>query len=499
VTGLLPEGTAHFTAQQLTPEPERKPERDPVEWTRNRLDEFLWSKQREIMRAVLKHRHTAVPAAHDVSKSHTVSRLAAWWVEEHPPGEAFVVWSAPTENQTKAIVGREIARAHRRGGLAGRITLDGRWYVGPKDAEELVAYGRKPADLVDASQAMQSFQGIHARYVLVILDEATGIPPWLWDAAESLATNEGSRIIAIGNPDDPSSRFEEACRPGSGWHVVRIPAQDSPNFTNEWVPEYLRDLLISRTWVEERRQRWGTDSPLYKSKVLAEFPDTSDDAVVTPALIKRAQMAQLPATGRGCYGLDVARFGHDSTQLYRQRGGVIRFVSEWHKADTTETAQRAQALVQWDTPVAIDADGIGGGVYDQLRRLRHHTGNPVWCVAFTSQDKMRNPLRFYTRRSELWWQFRELMEDGAIDLDPEDDDLAAQLQAPKWDMRSGRIRVETKEEMRARGVASPDKADAAIMSVLGSPPEGVRTPGLSDPAHSGSRTLETAGLRTRPM
>jgi hypothetical protein len=210
-------------------------------------------------------------------------------------------------------------------------------------------------------------------------------------------------------------------------------------------------------------------------------------------------MAQLPATGRGCYGLDVARFGHDSTQLYRQRGGVIRFVSEWHKADTTETAQRAQALVQWDTPVAIDADGIGGGVYDQLRRLRHHTGNPVWCVAFTSQDKMRNPLRFYTRRSELWWQFRELMEDGAIDLDPEDDDLAAQLQAPKWDMRSGRIRVETKEEMLKRGIASPDKADAAIMSVLGSPPEGVRTPGLPDPAHSGNRTLETAGLRTRPM
>jgi len=127
------------------------------------LGEFWWSGQREIAGMVVRNRYSAIKASHDVSKSHTVSRLACWWIDVHPPGEAFVVTTAPTTAQVEAILWRYIGAAHRKAGLPGRISFDAKWYIG----QELVGYGRKPADYDQAA-----FQGIHARYVLVIIDEA---------------------------------------------------------------------------------------------------------------------------------------------------------------------------------------------------------------------------------------------------------------------------------------------------------------------------------------
>lgn len=499
-SGLLPAGTADAFLRRMTPEPERPLPQDPVEWVQDDLGEHLWSVQRRIARSVVENRRTMVPACHGPGKSFLAARLAAWWIAGHPLGDAFVVSTAPSDRQVGAILWRELARAHRRGDLPGRLTLGNEWFVGPPSAQELVAFGRKPQDLTNKEQAMTAFQGIHARFVLVILDEATGIPPWLWDAADSLLTNDAARILAIGNPDDPTSRFAEECSPGSGAEVIRIPYHETPNFTGEWVPEHLRELLIGRTWVEERRQRWGEDSPLWKSKVLAEFPDTSDDRVVSPALVRAAWERDLPGDEVGAFGLDVARFGRDKTVLYRVRGGVARHVAEWSKKDTAETTDRLVALIGQNVsyvPIVVDTDGVGGGVYDQARR------RGLRVVPFTLNTPARNPRRFANRRSEMWWSYRERMEDGLVDLDPEDLDLASQLQQPKWTLDSrGRIRVETKEEMAKRGVPSTDRADAVIMAEEGAPPEFVREYASQQRRSSrrkGERRTVTGDLLEREM
>jgi hypothetical protein len=109
----------------------------------------------------------------------------------HPPGEAFVVTTAPTTPQVEAILWRYMGNAHRKAGLPGRITLDAKWYIG----NELVAYGRTPADYDPAA-----FQGIHARYLLVIIDEAGGLPKSIFDAVDALATNVDARVVGVGNP-----------------------------------------------------------------------------------------------------------------------------------------------------------------------------------------------------------------------------------------------------------------------------------------------------------
>lgn len=493
----LPAGTTDQIVNRLWPA-ENPHRHDPVGWVHDQIGETLWSKQVEIAESVRDHRHTAVPSCHASGKSYLAARLAAWWIDTLPVGQAFVVTTAPTSAQVSAILWREIGRAHTRGRLRGTITGGAvpAWRVNG----ELVAFGRKPADYVDAEQAMQAFQGIHARYVLVILDETGGIPQWLLDAAETLATGPDDRILAIGNPDDPASPFRDICdEPDTIWNVIRIDAGSTPRFTGEPVAAHVP--LITPQWVAEREQVWGADSPLFQSKVHALFPDVSDDTLFPPALIRKAHETDLAGVAKGGYGGDVARYGDDETVVYRNRGGVLRVVEVARKQATTETTgmfarillQHGEASVA-DVAMSVDGDGVGAGVVDQLRQL----GLPV--LEFRGGERAKDPSRFVNRRAEMFWLLREAIESGDVDLDPADLDLAAQLGKLKWftDGR-GRIQVESKEDMRRRGVKSPDRADAAAMAFV--TPSGRlldQIQALQSPQPRDG-TAVTAGLMTKEM
>lgn len=464
-------------AEQWDPTPDPH-SGDPVRWINDRLGEEVWSKQQEVADSVVEHRYTAVPSAHDTGKSYIASRIASWWIDSHPLGEAFAVTTAPTWNQVHAILWREMRKAHTKGNLPGRTTLDARWYYGGSRAgdskEQLVAYGRKPANYDQAA-----FQGIHAKYVLVIIDEACGVPRLLYDAVDSLATNRHARVLAIGNPDDPSAHFQQICRPGSGWNVIPISAFDTPAFTGEDVDPDLLDLLVSPEWVEERKKRWGEASPTYQSKVLGEFPDVGEDTLIAPKLIREAQERDLSGEAlvdHGQYGWDVARYGSDLTVGYRNRGGMIRKEYEGSKLSTMETAGVIHQRVNphlGGVPAVIDVIGVGAGVVDRLLEQRVKGVHP-----FNASNSAYEPDRFGNRRAEVFWHFREDMEAGLVDLDPEDIDLAAQLGAIKWKVDSrGRIFIESKDDMKKRGVASPNHADAAIYSHI----RGVKRRPASEP------------------
>lgn len=438
---------------------------DPVGWVREK--EFVWSVQASILDSLVDNRYTAVPSAHGPGKSWSAARAAAWWLDVHPEGEAFVVTTAPTWAQVKAILWREIRAAKRKRGLPGRTTLNCEWYLGGSrigdEDEMLVAYGRKPADYDQAA-----FQGIHARYVLVIVDEASGVPRLLFEAIDSIVTNIHARVLAVGNPDDPASEFAKICRPGSGWNVIPVSAFDTPAFTGEEVPEALLEMLPSREWVEERKRRWGEGSPIYQSKVLGQFPDIGEDTLVGPKLIRQAQALDLSGEAiadPGQWGWDVARYGSDKTVGYLNRGGVIRKEYESAKTSTMETAGQIKRRLKprvGSTPAVIDVIGVGAGVVDRLREQR-----VKGIVPFNASNAAHEPERFVNRRAEIYWHFREDLEAGLIDLPPEgeDDDLIAQLGAIKWSVDSrGRVKVESKDDMKKRGLPSPDHLDAAVYS-----------------------------------
>lgn len=438
---------------------ERVSAADTAAWVEHRLGERLWSKQREIGESVRDHRYTAVRSCHASGKSFLASRLAAHWISSHPVGEAFVVTTAPTGPQLEAILWRELGRAHRAGELPGRVTGGNvpAWRIDG----EMVAYGRKPADYADPAQAMQAFQGIHARYVLVLIDEAAGIPRWLWDAVDTLATNENARVLAIGNPDTPASHFAKVCAPGSGWNVLKIAAEDTPNFTEEEVSEPVAESLISPMWVEERRRRWGAESGLFRSKVDAEFPEVSEDTLIGADLIVKAEVRTRAASGAGgTLACDIARLGGDRSVVYSNRGGRVRLVKALPQQETMATTGALVALrASEGLPLVLDVGGLGIGVYDRL--IEQNLGG---VHAFNGAERARRADRFVNRRAETFWALREAMMRGEVDLDPLDEELAAQLGSLRWLRDSqGRIQIESKDAMKKRGLPSPDRADAVAM------------------------------------
>ena len=467
LSGGLPPTISSAALAQLYPEPDPYIG-DPVGWVQGILGGYLWSKQVEIMEAVRDYRYVAVQSCHGPGKSFTASAVVAWWLACHKLGEAFAVTTAPSWPQVEAILWREIRRRYREGRLLGRITQDCIWKMNESGKqrdgdEEIIAMGRKPADYDETT-----FQGIHARYFLAVLDEAGGIPEKLWNSVLSLATNENSRILAIGNPDDPNSHFAQICKQWAlteNAKVIKISAFDTPNFTGEEVPEEMKQDLVSPLWVNDRRLDWGEGSPIWISKVEGEFPDISDDYLFPPSLIAKCHATELAGLERGRYGLDVARYGTDKTVLYRNRGGHIRLIAEWVKQDTEETADKAGAVLARHgarpVPCMVDVIGVGAGVFDKLRRRK------MEVAAYQGSERALNFKKFKNRRSESWWTFRELAENGAIDLDPNDTVLVAQLGSVKWGVDSaGRIYIETKEDLKERGLPSPDRADAAIMSTV---------------------------------
>lgn len=424
---------------------------DPVGWVTDKTGEFLWSKQREIAASVVANKRTAVKSCHDAGKSFIASRLIAWWIDSHPPGEAFVVSTAPSFPQVRAILWREIGRAHRKGDLPGRVNQT-EWHLGP----EIVGYGRKPSDYDE-----HSFQGIHARYVLVVLDEACGIPDQLWTAVEAITTNADCRILAIGNPDDPNTEFGRVCKPGSGWSVIQIAAADTPNFTDEPVPDTIRPVLLDPEWVEDKKRRWGVESPLYISKVDGDFPEISENTLIPASHIAAAQARSIDPAGHPVrLGVDVARFGTDRTIIAKAQGGRVRLVGSFAKQATTETTGEVIAARREHTAVEIRVDGVGvgGGVVDQLAEQ----GHPV--IDMQAGAGATDPTLFMNARAEWHWGLRQLFEDGDIDIDPDDDELAAQLGSIRYRYTSrGQVVIESKDDMRKRGMPSPDRADALML------------------------------------
>jgi hypothetical protein len=462
----FPEGAARIAYEYAFP-PEALFAYDPAGWIEAQLNEFLWSKQKEILNSLMLHKYTAVKACHGPGKSFVASRAMAWWGEVHPLGSAFVVSTAPTAPQISAILWRELRRTHRLHKLRGRMTLENVWYMtdrGQRNTvsteDEMIAMGRKPADYDEAA-----FQGIHARYVLAVIDEAGGVPKNLYDGINSIVTGDDCRVLAIGNPDDPGSHFADICKPGSGWNVISISAFDTPNFTGEYVPDNVAKQLVTPKWVEERKRDWGEGSPLWTSKILGEFPDTSDDYLFNPSILKKAMATNQPGIERGQYGADIARFGTDKTVVYRNRGFNIRLEGEWAKKDTMQTVGKLKTILDNQNPhklkMVIDVVGLGSGVFDRMREQDLHV------APFAASEQARNPKRFKNKRAEAYWTFRDLCDSGVIDLDPEDELLLNQLGSIKWDTdSSGRIFIESKEDMAKRGIPSPDRADAAVMSIV---------------------------------
>jgi len=438
---------------------------DPVAWARERAGVHLWSIQAEIAQSLVENRRTAVQSAHGLGKSFLAATLAAWWVDTHPADETMVVTTAPSLDQVHAILWEEIRGLHDHADLPGVVQRTDRWLVGGR----LVGMGRKPPDYSESA-----FQGIHRRFVLVILDEACGIPAWLWTAVETITTGDQCRILAIGNPDDPQSHFRRLCQgTAPGWNSFKISAFDSPNFTGEKVPEKLKELLTGQRWVDDRKAEWGEENPLYVAKVLGEFPTDNPWSVLRMSDIYACRLEGTPRAKHELVpvelGIDVGG-GGDETVIRERRG--MKAGREWREfSDKPESiAKLALHAIRESgaTSVKIDSIGIGAGLVGELRNLKEMGAHSARIFGVNVAQKAADPDKYFNLRSQLWWECGRLAaEDRLFDLsamENADNTCAQLLEAHYQHDLKGRIKVEPKDDIRSRLGRSPDNADALLLA-----------------------------------
>lgn len=425
----------------------------PVEFVQDILGEQLWSKQKSILRAIEKYPAVAVPSCFGAGKSWIAARAVAWWVATG----GIAITTADTFRQVRDILWRELREAHRKGDLPGHIPMvECRWETGMKSAW---AIGIKPDDT-----NQEGFQGIHGTRVLTVYDEANGIPASLWEAGRGLATGQQDRRLAIGNPNEPQGPFYEACK-SKTWHVIHLNAFNTPNFTGESVPEEVRSKLVSPRWVEGLRADNLEGTPFWQAKVLGEFPENASNVVIPLSWIERARHLPYLNDAIQAGGLDVARFGSDDSVLIDGAGNGPESCLVVHGHDLMFVAGLASRyLLERRGRLAVDVIGVGSGVVDRLNELRL----PGSVLDVNAGASPTDGALFVNLRAQLWWKAREAFQKEEISLNRLDEanyarlksELAAVTYRPT---SSGKIQIEAKEEMKARGVGSPDVGDAFVL------------------------------------
>ena len=368
--------------------------------------------------------------------------------------------------------------------LPGRITEQLEWKLDTPDGANFLVFGKRPAD----KDIVSSFQGTRKLNTFVFLDEAGGLPQDMFTAAEAVITSESSKIMAIGNPDHRGTEFHKVFtdeRLSQDWNLASISAFDLPTFTGEVVysdaamQKQMLNGLTSVEWVEHKRRAWGEDSARWKSKVLGEFPGEADNTFYSQSVIDAAydnDLSDNVETERPVLGLDVARFGSDENRLYINYGGFVRQYDDgtetggaWSKTDLITTARKVHNVAQTVGArlVNVDVNGVGGGVVDALVTLEEFSDAVYDVGAIAGSNSAPDTARWGNARAWHYDTLRDLMAEGKIDFDYNDDPLREQLisQTYKFNPR-GAILITSKDEMKKQGLHSPDSLDAAILSIL---------------------------------
>jgi phage terminase large subunit len=443
----------------------RRVREDPVWFSEKVLGIELWSKQRQILRAIRDNRQVAVRSCHGPGKTKVASVAVMWMLYGWP--ESRVVTTATKWSQVKALLWHEVNQNFKgallEGGLGG-VCLQ---------TELKLPDGRYAIGLSTRPGQEESFQGHHAPNILLLYDEASGVPVPVYEAGEGYMTTAGARKLMIGNPTRAEGDFYKAfTSERDKYRTIHISAFDTPAFTGEAISENLARHLVSRQWVEERRNWEGT--ALWDIKVLGEFSKRGDDNVIALHIVEAAQAEEvLPIAPdrRAVIGVDVARFGSDETVISVREGRNVRVLETYHGQDTTWTTgavirhYREIAVHPGSAYVVVDDTGVGGGVTDQLRAQ----GIPT--TAFEASGSPYEPEEFPNRRSELWFEVAKELPTCSL---PVDEQLASDLVAPKYKIDGqGRRVVEPKEVTKKRLGRSPDKADSVNLTFVAERSEGM--------------------------
>jgi phage terminase large subunit len=437
---------------------------DPVAFATVVLRVCLWSRQAEFARAVRDHGRVAVRSGHKTGKSTALAVLALWFVCTHP--RARVIFTAASYRQVKAILYKEMRRLYR----AARWPLGGEMHANPegglqfKDGREIIGF---------STDDPERFAGFSGPNMLFIVDEASGVEEKIFEAIEGNRAG-GAKIAMSSNPTKTTGTFYDAFHSSaSWWHGIHLSSEEvAAEIAAGRVP---RDTgLATPEWVEEKRQEWGEDDPRYQVRVRGNFPKTGDKAMISRQMVEdstKRWTPQPPAHGTTTLGVDVARYGTDSTAIVWARGDWASRPIMLRQLDTIQVAERVVQTARevrlnvGDKPIVrIDASNMGAGVADWLKR---YASNELEVVEILAAESSQSP-EYSRMRDHCWGSLQQWLKDGGAI--PDDPVLVNDVVTPEYgfDPRQ-RIKVEAKHDMRRRIGRSTDAADALALAVFATP------------------------------
>jgi hypothetical protein len=284
-------------------------------------------------------------------------------------------------------------------------------------------------------------------------------------------------LLLIGNPTTVTGAFRRAFHEERQlYHNITISALDSPNVQ---AGKTVYPGLTSAKWVEERRDTWGEDNPIFRARVLGEFPDQAEDTLISLSDVEAAALRWAADRETGSdetvenpeqvqeevvLAVDVARFGSDRSVILRRQGNRVEEIRTFRNMDTMQLTGWVAAAIRETSPerVCVDEIGVGAGVVDRLKEQ----GHPVRGINVARRAQQER--LFANVRAEGYWRLKELFKSGEIAI-PDDHQLMGELAALRYSFDSqGRVLMESKEAMRQRGLPFPDKADALMLAFLDS-------------------------------
>lgn len=421
----------------------------PVDYCHRILGVKPWKKQRDILEACADPSipRVSVRSGNGVGKTYLAASIIANYLDTHAPGYA-VVTGASWQGVLKTVW-PTFKRMHRAApvNLGGSI-LGTEWRRG----DMWGAFCVSP----DSPENISGFRTENGAMVLV--DEASSLLPEVYEAIIGLCSARGSKIVLLGNPLRPEGPFYDSFST-QGWENFSISSIEA---SQQNIPG-----LASPEWIEACRLEWGEDSPMWKARVLGEFPEDSD-TVLIPLSAVTARTINKPLSQKGWIrlGVDVGRFGDDPTVLTARDNRSIQGIRHYAKKDTMETVGWVRKAMEDFSArpenTVVDDTGLGGGVVDRL----HELGLPVVGVNFGS--KAYDDDKFVNRRTEMYWNLRQSLISEATEpmfIPREYRTLIKQLPWARYKMDSNqRIVLEPKADIKKRHGHSPDFADSLALT-----------------------------------
>jgi hypothetical protein len=410
----------------------------------------------------------AVASGHGIGKTTLVTWIILWFISTRPNPQIVVTANTVTQLTTKTW--RELAKWLR-------LARNGNWFQW--SAQKLAAKWAPETWFASAvpwsKERAEAFAGTHEEHVLVIFDEASAIEDVIWEVAEGAMTTPGAMWIAFGNPTRNTGRFRECWRRFvQRWFTLKVDSRTAKK--------------ASQKQIEAWREDYGEDSDFFRVRVRGEFPNAAsgqfiaeDDVESAVRRFERALAAKRVRMGNQnvdpasvrlwvddvedddaplILAVDVARFGDDDSVVYLRRGQLGLMAGRWNGLSTDQLTAIVAGQIDELQPdaVFVDAVGIGAGVVDQLRALGYEV------IEVNAGLKALDERVYFNRRIEMWDATRRWLRKGGM-IEP-DQRLRQGLTAPEYGFsgRGQQMQLESKDDMKARGMSSPDEADALAMT-----------------------------------